>query len=70
MGFRTVKDMVGRAYMLNMDKEVMDTNEKLENINLSLLLWPAAEIRPEATQYCVQAQDHGLDMVQLCGAPP
>ena len=70
MGFRTVKDMVGRSYMLKMDKEVIDSNEKLENIDLSLLLWPAAEIRPEATQYYVQEQVHGLDMVHVCGAPP
>lgn len=62
IGFRTVKEMVGRADMLEMDKEVIDSNEKLENIDLSLLLRPAAEIRPEAAQYCVQAQDHGLDM--------
>ena len=53
-----------------MDKEVINSNEKLENIDLSLLLWPAADIRLEATQYCVQAQDHGLDMVHLCGASP
>lgn len=62
IGFRTVKEMVGRADMLEMDKEVINSNEKLENIDLSLLLRPAAEIRPEAAQYCVQAQDHGLDM--------
>jgi glutamate synthase (NADPH/NADH) len=62
MGFRTVKEMVGHADMLEMDKEVINSNEKLENIDLSLLLRPAAEIRPEAAQYCVQAQDHGLDM--------
>ncbi|ESR35422.1 hypothetical protein CICLE_v100041202mg, partial [Citrus x clementina] len=34
----------------------------LENIDLSLLLRPAADLRPEAAQYCVQKQDHGLDM--------
>ena len=65
MGFRTVKDMFGCADMLEMDKVVIDSNKKLENIDLSLLLWPVAEIFPEATQYCVQAQDHGLDMVHL-----
>jgi glutamate synthase (NADPH/NADH) len=46
MGFRTVKEM---------DKEVIISNEKLENIDLSLLLRPAEEIRPDAAQYCVQA---------------
>ncbi|MBA0744481.1 hypothetical protein Gogos_007097, partial [Gossypium gossypioides] len=39
-----------------------DNNEKLQNIDLSLLLRPAADIRPEAAQYCIQKQDHGLDM--------
>jgi len=48
--------------MLEMDKEVINSNQKLENIDLSLLLRPALEIHPEAAQYCVQAQDHGVDM--------
>ncbi|XP_041013909.1 glutamate synthase 1 [NADH], chloroplastic-like isoform X2 [Juglans microcarpa x Juglans regia] len=62
VGFRTVNEMVGRSDMLEVDKEVTKNNEKLENIDLSLLLRPAAELRPEAAQYCIQKQDHGLDM--------
>ncbi|XP_010537100.1 PREDICTED: glutamate synthase 1 [NADH], chloroplastic isoform X2 [Tarenaya hassleriana] len=62
LGFRTLSEMVGRADMLEVDKEVAKNNEKLENIDLSLLLRPAADIRPGAAQYCVQKQDHGLDM--------
>lgn len=62
LGFRTVNEMVGRSDMLEVDKEVIKNNKKLENIDLSLLLRPAADIRPEAAQYCVQKQDHGLDM--------
>ncbi|XP_040868911.1 glutamate synthase [NADH], amyloplastic isoform X2 [Glycine max] len=62
LGFRRVNEMVGRSDMLEVDKEVVKSNEKLENIDLSLLLRPAAELRPEASQYCVQKQDHGLDM--------
>ncbi|XP_059428509.1 glutamate synthase [NADH], amyloplastic isoform X2 [Corylus avellana] len=62
LGFRTVNEMVGRSDMLEVDKEVTRNNEKLENIDLSLLLRPAAELRPEAAQYCVQKQDHGLDI--------
>lgn len=62
LGFRTLKEMVGRADMLEVDKEVAKNNEKVQNIDLSLLLRPAADIRPEAAQYCVQKQDHGLDM--------
>ncbi|KAF5451051.1 hypothetical protein F2P56_031350 [Juglans regia] len=74
LGFRTVTEMVGRSDMLEVDKEVTKNNEKLENIDLSLLLRPAAELRPEAAQYCVQKQDHGLDMaldqklIPLCEA--
>lgn len=62
LGFRTLNEMVGRSDMLEVDKEVIQNNEKLQNIDLSLLLRPAASIRPEAAQYCVQKQDHGLDM--------
>ncbi|GAY45503.1 hypothetical protein CUMW_089950 [Citrus unshiu] len=62
LGFRTITEMIGRSDMLEVDKEVTKTNEKLENIDLSLLLRPAADLRPEAAQYCVQKQDHGLDM--------
>lgn len=62
LGFQTLSEMVGRADMLEVDKEVTKNNEKVQNIDLSLLLRPAADIRPEAAQYCVQKQDHGLDM--------
>ncbi|MFQ6638064.1 hypothetical protein Gotur_013400 [Gossypium turneri] len=62
LGFRTVTEMVGRSDVLEVDKEVLSNNEKLQNIDLSLLLRPAADIRPEAAQYCIQKQDHGLDM--------
>lgn len=62
LGVRTVNQMVGRSDLLEVDKEVAWQNEKLENIDLSLLLRPAADLRPEAAQFCVQKQDHGLDM--------
>ncbi|RWR93280.1 Class II glutamine amidotransferase domain-containing protein [Cinnamomum micranthum f. kanehirae] len=62
LGFRTINEMVGRSDMLEIDKEVVKNNEKLENIDLTLLLRPAADIRPDAAQYCIQKQDHGLDM--------
>ncbi|XP_059629059.1 glutamate synthase [NADH], amyloplastic isoform X2 [Cornus florida] len=62
LGFRTINEMIGRSDMLELDKEVTKNNEKLKNIDLSLLLRPAADIRPEAAQYCVEKQDHGLDM--------
>lgn len=62
LGLRTVREMVGRSDMLEVDKQVTKNNEKLDNIDLSSVLRPAAELRPEAAQYCVQKQDHGLDM--------
>ncbi|KAG9448282.1 hypothetical protein H6P81_014410 [Aristolochia fimbriata] len=62
LGFRTMNEMVGHSDMLEVDKDVTQNNEKLENIDLSLLLRPAASIRPDAAQYCVQKQDHGLAM--------
>ncbi|KHG06492.1 Glutamate synthase [NADH], amyloplastic [Gossypium arboreum] len=62
LGFRTLNNMVGRSDMLEVDTEVLSNNEKLQNIDLSLLLRPAADIRPEAAQYCIKKQDHGLDM--------
>uniref|UniRef100_A0A0D9WJI6 glutamate synthase (NADH) n=1 Tax=Leersia perrieri TaxID=77586 RepID=A0A0D9WJI6_9ORYZ len=62
LGFRTVNEMVGRSDMLEIDPKVLEGNEKLQNIDLSRLLKPAAEISPWAVQYCVEKQDHGLDM--------
>ncbi|KAK8970096.1 hypothetical protein KSP40_PGU015015 [Platanthera guangdongensis] len=62
LGFRTINEMVGRSDMLEIDPDVVKNNEKLENIDLSLLLKPSAEIRPEAAQYFVQKQDHGLEL--------
>lgn len=62
LGFRKLDEMVGHSDMLEVDEEVTNSNEKLKNIDLSLLLRPAASIRPGAAQRCVQKQDHGLDM--------
>ncbi|XP_024978754.1 glutamate synthase 1 [NADH], chloroplastic-like [Cynara cardunculus var. scolymus] len=62
IGFRTINEMVGRSDMLEVDEDLIKNNEKLKNIDLSLLLQPAADIRPDAAQICVQKQDHGLDM--------
>lgn len=61
MGFRRVVDMVGRADMLEVDQEVIASNPKLADIDLSRVLLPAATLRPGAAQTCVTKQDHGLD---------
>ena len=39
----------------------MLTHPKLQNIDLSKLLTPAATLRPGAAQVCVQKQKHGLN---------
>ncbi|KAG8069239.1 hypothetical protein GUJ93_ZPchr0005g14739 [Zizania palustris] len=62
LGFRTMNEMVGRSDMLEVNPEVLKGNEKLQNIDLSQLLKPSAEISPGTVQYCVEKQDHGLDM--------
>ncbi|XP_062232093.1 glutamate synthase 2 [NADH], chloroplastic-like isoform X2 [Phragmites australis] len=62
LGFRKIDEMVGRSDMLEVDPDALKGNEKLKNIDLSLILKPAAEIIPGAVQYCVEKQDHGLDM--------
>lgn len=61
MGFRTVKEMVGRADMLEVDPNVISANPKLADIDLSKILIPAASLRPEASQTCSKLQDHGLE---------
>lgn len=45
---------------MQMDKVAMKENDKVGNVDLSLLLRPSAEIRPDAAQRCIEAQDHGL----------
>ncbi|KAJ3670906.1 hypothetical protein LUZ60_008332 [Juncus effusus] len=62
LGFRTINEMVGRSDMLEIDPDVVKANEKLENIDLSLILKPAADIRPGAAQYCIEKQDHELNL--------
>lgn len=61
MGLRSVDELIGRADLLEVDPEVVAANPKLQHINLSKLLTPAASLRPGAAQRCVQKQDHGLD---------
>ncbi|KAL2650685.1 hypothetical protein R1flu_018813 [Riccia fluitans] len=63
LGYRKLDDMIGHAEHLDVDPDVMNSNDKLENVDLSLLLRPAATLRPDAAQRCVQKQDHGIDDV-------
>ena len=72
LGFQTVDDMIGRADMLEMDQETIAKNHKASNIDLSKLLQPAADLRPNAAQRNVMKQDHGLEtgldvhLIPLC----
>ena len=61
LGFRTIDEMVGRADMLAPDEDVLSGNPKLRGIDLSALLLPAAEIRPDAAQRKVMDQNHDLE---------
>jgi hypothetical protein len=68
MGFRTVKEMVGRADMLEADPDVINGNPKLSGIDLSRLLLPAATLRPDAPQVrysCYGLLQHILFRVSL-----
>jgi glutamate synthase (NADPH/NADH) len=68
MGFRTVKEMVGRADMLEADPDVINGNPKLSGIDLSRLLLPAATLRPDAPQVrysCYDLLEHILFRVSL-----
>jgi glutamate synthase (NADPH/NADH) len=52
--------MVGRADMLEPDADVFAANPKLQGIDLSRLLTPAAELRPDAAQVRTKLQDPKL----------
>lgn len=58
--------MVGRADMLEPDAEVFAANPKLAGIDLSKLLTPAAELRPDAAQvrWCLSARASTLPTVE------
>ncbi|CAI7849640.1 unnamed protein product, partial [Closterium sp. NIES-53] len=62
MGFKNMDEMIGRADMLEQDMDLCNSNPKLQNIDLSVLLTPAATLRPGAAQRCVEKQDHALEL--------
>ena len=47
--------------MLEVDPDVISSNPKLADIDLSRVLIPAASLRPDSPMICVEKQDHGLD---------
>eukprot|EP00038_Savillea_parva_P027849 m.61807 g.61807 ORF g.61807 m.61807 type:complete len:2109 (+) comp8048_c0_seq1:137-6463(+) len=70
MGFRTIQEMVGRVDMLEADPTIVRGKEK--ELDFAKILLPSATLRPDAAQYNVVPQDHGLDeildrkLVELC----
>ena len=60
-GVAKVADLVGRADLLTPDTTTIAASPKLAGIDLSMLLTPAASLRPGAPQTCVEVQDHGLE---------
>jgi len=63
LGFKKLNDMIGRADMLEINREVVAANPKLADIDLSKMLLPAKHLgRPGQPMHCTEKQDHGLDL--------
>ena len=58
LGFRTINEMVGHSEALKMREDLRTL--KTENIDLSLILTPAHQLRPGVATYNVRKQDHRL----------
>ena len=59
LGFRTLREMVGRADCLEADASV--SHWKSKGIDLSPILINASVARPDVDVVCTISQDHGLD---------
>ncbi|WP_437225171.1 glutamate synthase large subunit [Planctomicrobium sp. SH661] len=59
LGFRTINDMVGRADMLEWNKDI--DHWKAKHLDLSLVLKLAKSAYPNAGRYCVETQNHALE---------
>jgi glutamate synthase (NADPH/NADH) len=58
LGFRTINEMVGHAEVLRVREDLR--TPKTQNIDLSLILTPAHELRPGVATFNVRKQDHRL----------
>ena len=58
MGFRTVKEMIGRTDMLEVNAAVEFW--KTRGLDFSPILMPAEKMHPGVEVYCTQKQDHGI----------
>lgn len=59
LGFRTINEMVGRADMLEWNRDI--DHWKARHLDLSLVLQVAKSAYPNAGRYCIQSQNHGLE---------
>ncbi len=60
LGFRTIDEMVGRVDCLVTDAAIK--HWKADGLDLTELLSPIEKPYPDAGTYCMQSQDHGLDI--------
>ncbi|KAF7322595.1 Glutamate synthase [Mycena chlorophos] len=58
LGFRTINEMVGRADMLKVNEKARTV--KTAHLDLSAILKPAWQMRPNVATYRVRQQDHKL----------
>ena len=58
LGFRTVNDMIGRTDCLETRKAI--AHWKMDGLDLTPMLAPAAKPRPDVQVYCTQKQQHAL----------
>ncbi|KAK4122901.1 glutamate synthase [Parathielavia appendiculata] len=58
LGFRTVNEMIGHAEVLKLREDI--TSNKMNTIDLSLILTPAHKLRPGVATFNVRKQDHRL----------
>eukprot|EP00210_Caulerpa_lentillifera_P004796 g4578.t1 len=72
LGFRKMDDMIGKAEYLEPNEELIKSNRKLQGLDLSKIILPSSELRPDAGQRFQFEQDHdlgaGLDpyLLQAC----
>ncbi|MEZ6064698.1 MAG: glutamate synthase large subunit [Planctomycetaceae bacterium] len=59
LGFRSIDEMVGRADMLDWNRETQHWKAKL--LDLSMVLTRASSKYPNAGTFCTRAQNHGLE---------